>query len=117
MEATPTTRRWFQVRLSTVFVLTAIAAGGMATWPWVIPPKPLPPGVMCCSPRPHTLNRAALVPASALLALATMKGPALLTCVISVCRGVNTNAVRWLSWSLIVGGLTVLGLFRLIAWQ
>jgi hypothetical protein len=116
MDTEPTTRRWFQVRLSTIFSLTAIAAWGMATWPWVIPPKPLPPGVMCCSPRPHKLNRAALVPASALLALATMKGPALLTFATSIYRGVNTNAVRWLSWSLIVGGLTVLGLFRLIGW-
>ena len=31
-----TKRRWFRFRLSTVLILTAIAAWGMACWPWVL---------------------------------------------------------------------------------
>ena len=72
MEATPTTRRWFQVRLSTVFVLTAIAAGGMATWPWIR--RHHHSGELICGPTIFQLaNPLALLPALALFAFVAWK--------------------------------------------
>lgn len=72
MEATPNTRRWFQVRLSTIFVLTAIAAGGMATWPWV--KFRHHSGELICGPTIFDLvNPFALLPAVALFAFVAWK--------------------------------------------
>ncbi|MGD9648388.1 MAG: hypothetical protein AB7U73_21940 [Pirellulales bacterium] len=62
MSPPPATRRWFQIRLSTAFFLTTIAAGFMACRPWLIEVPYVPP----LSPS-HVPNPLALVPTVALL--------------------------------------------------
>ena len=72
MDAAPRRVRRFQIRLSTVLLLTAIAAGGMATWPWV-PHRS--PGTMNCSPSFFDyVNPLAMLPGMALVGFVAWKG-------------------------------------------
>jgi hypothetical protein len=85
MDGTPTTRRWFQVRLSTVLVLTAIAAGGMATWPWYEEPGG-------CIRKPFDgWNGNALLVATALVSFAAWKGA-------TIPRLSLLSSLVWLTW-------------------
>ncbi|MBX9790851.1 MAG: hypothetical protein K2Y37_18185 [Pirellulales bacterium] len=78
-------RRWFQVRLSTVLMLTAIAAGGMATWPWYQERGG------CIRSTFDEWNVWAFLPATALVSFVAWKGA-------TIPRMTLASVVVWLTW-------------------
>lgn len=96
MNDLPTSRaRWFQLRLSTIFVLIAIAAGGMATWPWL---KPLPRGYMNCGGYVwmDVINPLAIFPAVLLVSFAGWKSFARAKALMRDHPGLSQSLLFWL---------------------
>ena len=112
MEATPTTRRGLQVRLSTILIVTTIAAWWMACPPWREPEPPYMVGAMRCGPPPAP-NLHQLGPIATLLAFATFKGSATLADWSLQRRRAILGALFVLCCCIVVCSLTALGLFKL----
>jgi hypothetical protein len=112
MDAEPTMRRWFQVRLSTILIVTTIAAWWMACPPWREPEPPYMVGSKGCGPRPAP-NLHQLAPIAALLAFGTFKGSATRADWSIERRREILGALFVLGCCIVVCSLTALGLFEL----
>lgn len=112
MNATPATRRWFQLRLSTILIVTTIAAWWMACPPWREPEPPYMVGSMRCGPLPGP-NLHQLGPIAVLLAFATFKGSATRADWSPQRRREILGALLVLVCLIVVCSLTALGLFEL----